>query len=101
MADRFVDVENRKGSGMPTGILEAGSTGARTLPMESNKVLPEMLIPSWFLAEAVSCMLQKLVDTNLTFCQLHLLGHLCSTPVAERHGWPQWLQRWPQWPQIL
>ena len=33
MADGFVEVENRKGSGMMTGILEAGSTWARTLPM--------------------------------------------------------------------
>ena len=50
MADGLVDVENRKGSGMTTGILEAGSTGAQTLPMASNKVLPEMLMPSWLLA---------------------------------------------------
>ena len=46
MADGFVDAENRKGSGMTTRILEARSTGARTLPMASNKILPEMLIPS-------------------------------------------------------
>ena len=50
MADGLVDVENRKGSGMTTGILEAGSTGAQTLPVASNNVLPEMLIPSWLLA---------------------------------------------------
>ena len=43
MADGLVEVENRKGSGMTTGILEAGSTGARALPMASNKVLPEIL----------------------------------------------------------
>ena len=46
MADGFVEVENRKGSGMTTGILEAGSTGARTLPMAWNKVLPEIQIPN-------------------------------------------------------
>ena len=46
MADGLVELENRKGSGMTTGILEAGSTGAQTLPMASNKVLPEMLIPN-------------------------------------------------------
>ena len=47
MADGLVEVENWKGSnsGMTTGILEAGSTEARTLPMASNKVLPEILIP--------------------------------------------------------
>ena len=39
-------VEKRKGSGLTTGILEAGSTGVRKLPMASNKVLPEMLTPS-------------------------------------------------------
>ena len=49
VADGLVEAENRKGSGMTTGILEAGSTGARTLPMASNKVLPEILIPSWLL----------------------------------------------------
>ena len=38
--------EKRKGSGLTTGILEAGSTGARKLPMASNKVLPETLTPS-------------------------------------------------------
>ena len=46
MADCLVEVENRKGSGMTTGILKTVSTGARTLPMASNKVLPEMLIPN-------------------------------------------------------
>ena len=47
MADGLVEAENRKGSGMTTaGILEAGSTGAKTLPMASNKVLPEILIPN-------------------------------------------------------
>ena len=46
MADGLVETENRKGSGMTTGILEAGSTGAQTLPMASNKVLPEILIPN-------------------------------------------------------
>ena len=46
MADGLVEAENRKGSGMTTGILEAGSTGARTLPIASNKVLPEILIPN-------------------------------------------------------
>ena len=50
MADGLVAAENWKGSGMPTGILESRSTGERTLPMASNKVLPEMLIPSWLLA---------------------------------------------------
>ena len=40
MADGLVEAENRKSSGITTGILEAGSTGARTLPMASNKVLP-------------------------------------------------------------
>ena len=49
-ADGLVDAENQKGSSMTTGILEAGSTGARTLPMASNNVLAEMLIPSWLLA---------------------------------------------------
>ena len=44
MADGLVEVENQKGSGMTTEILEAGSNGARTLPMASNKVLPEILI---------------------------------------------------------
>ena len=37
MVDGLVEVEDRKGSGMTTGILEAGSTGARTLLMASNK----------------------------------------------------------------
>ena len=50
MADGLVDAENRKDSGMTTRILDAGSTGVRTLPMVSNKVLPEILIPSWLLA---------------------------------------------------
>ena len=50
MADGLVVAENWKGSGMTTGILEAGSAGARTLPMASNKVLQEMLMPSWLLA---------------------------------------------------
>ena len=50
MADGLVDAENRKGSGMAAGVLEGGSTGARTLPVASNKVLPEMQIPSWLLA---------------------------------------------------
>ena len=36
----------RKGSGRTKGILGAGSTGARKLPMASNKVLPEMLTPN-------------------------------------------------------
>ena len=45
-----MEAENRKGSGMTAGIFEAGSTGARTLPMASNKVLPEILILSWLLA---------------------------------------------------
>ena len=42
--------EKRKGSGRTTGILEAGSTGARKLPMASNKVFPEMLTPNCLLA---------------------------------------------------
>ena len=46
MADGLVEAENWKGSGMKTGILEAGSTGARTLPMTLNKALPEILIPN-------------------------------------------------------
>ena len=46
MADGLVEAEDPKGSGMTTGILEPGSTGARTLSMASNKVLPEILIPS-------------------------------------------------------
>ena len=46
MADGLVEVENRKCS----GILEAGSTGARTLPMASDKVLSEIPIPSWLFA---------------------------------------------------
>ena len=46
MADGLVEVENQKGSGMTTGILEAGSTGARTPAMASNKVLPEILTPN-------------------------------------------------------
>ena len=50
MADGLVDAENRKGSSMTTGILEPRSTGTRTLPMASYKVLPEILIPSWLLA---------------------------------------------------
>ena len=45
-----VETEKRKGSGLTTGILEAGSTGARIQPMASNKVFPEILIPSWLLA---------------------------------------------------
>ena len=55
MADGLEEVENRKGSGMTTGILEGGSTGARTLPMVSNKVLPEIQIPSWLLAALETC----------------------------------------------
>ena len=46
MVDGLVEVEKWKGSGMTTGILEAGSTGTQTLPMASNKVLSEILIPS-------------------------------------------------------
>ena len=46
VADGLVEAEKRKGSGMTTGILEAGSTGAQTLPVASNKVLPETLIPN-------------------------------------------------------
>ena len=45
MADGLVEAEKRKGSGMTTGILEAGSAGPRTLPVASNKVLSEILIP--------------------------------------------------------
>ena len=36
----------RKGSGLTKGILEAGSTVARKLPIASNKILPEMLTPN-------------------------------------------------------
>ena len=46
MVDGLVGAEKRKGSGNDDWNLEAGSTGARTLPMASNKVLPEILIPS-------------------------------------------------------
>ena len=46
VADGLVEVEKRKGSGMTTGILEAGSTGAQIRPMASNKVFPEILIPN-------------------------------------------------------
>ena len=42
----MVETEKRKGSGLTTGILEAGSTGAHIQPMASNKVFPEILIPS-------------------------------------------------------
>ena len=45
MVDGLVEAEKWKGSGVTTGNLETGSTGARTLPMASNKVL-EILIPS-------------------------------------------------------
>ena len=41
----MVEAEKRKGSGLTTGILEAGSTGTRIQPMASNKVFPEILIP--------------------------------------------------------
>ena len=86
MVDGSVDAGSRKGSGMLTGILEAGSTGARTRPIASNKVLLEMLIPSWLLA-ASETRLHK-----LDFCQLCIWGHLCSTSVAERLEWKQWLR---------
>ena len=46
VADGLVEAEKWKGSGMTTGILEAGSTGARMQPMASNKVFREILIPS-------------------------------------------------------
>ena len=42
----MVETEKRKGSGLTTGILEEGSTGARIQPMASSKVFPEILIPS-------------------------------------------------------
>ena len=42
----MLGAEKRKGSGLTTGILEAGSTGARKLPIASNNVLPEMLTPN-------------------------------------------------------
>ena len=42
----MLGAEKRKDSGLTTGILEAGSTGVRKLPMASNKVFPEMLTPS-------------------------------------------------------
>ena len=41
-----VETEKRKGPGLMTGILETGSTGARIQPMASNKVFPEILIPT-------------------------------------------------------
>ena len=81
-----MEAENQESSGITTGILETRSTGARTLPMASNKVLPEMLIPSWLLAAS------ETHRHRLDFCQLRLLGHLSSTPVAEQFAWPQWLQ---------
>ena len=47
MVGGFVlETEKEKGSDLTTAILEAGSTGARKQPMASNKVFPEMLIPS-------------------------------------------------------
>ena len=50
MVDGFmaglVEAEKQKGSGMTTGILEAGSTEAQTLPMVPNRVLTEILIPN-------------------------------------------------------
>ena len=46
VADGLVEAEKRKGSGMTTGILEAGSTRARIQPMASEKVFPEILIPN-------------------------------------------------------
>ena len=46
VADGLVEAEKRKGSGMMTGILEAGSTGAQIQPMASNKEFPEILIPN-------------------------------------------------------
>ena len=46
VADGFMEAEKRKGSGMTTGSLEAGSTGAGIQPMVSNKVFSEILIPS-------------------------------------------------------
>ena len=47
MTDGLVEAGKRKGSGMTTGrSREAGSAVPRTLPMTSNKVLPEVLIPS-------------------------------------------------------
>ena len=46
VANGLVEAEIRKGSGMTTGILEAGSTEARIQPMASNQVFPEILIPS-------------------------------------------------------
>ena len=42
----MLETEKRKGSGFTTGIFEAGNTGARIQPMVSNKVFPEILIPS-------------------------------------------------------
>ena len=45
MADGLVEAENRKVV-ITTGILEAVSTGVRTIPMVSNNVLPEILIPT-------------------------------------------------------
>ena len=42
----MVETEKRRGSGLTTGILATGSTGARIQPMASNKVFPEILIPS-------------------------------------------------------
>ena len=65
MADDLADAETQNGSGMTTGSLEAGSIGAQTLSMASNKVLPEILIPSWL------------------FAALETRRH--------RLGWPQWL----------
>ena len=72
MADCLVEAKNRKGFGMTTGILEAGSTLARILPMASNKVLPEILIPGWLFAAS------ETRRHRLDFCQLLPLGHLSS-----------------------
>ena len=46
VADGLAEGEKRKGTGMMTGILEAGSIGARIQPIASNKVFPVILIPS-------------------------------------------------------
>ena len=88
------ETEKWKGSGLTTGILEAGSTGARKLPMASNNVFPEILMPSWLFAAS------ETRRHRLTFCQLHLLGHWCNTPVAEWFVWPQWLSNFTGWSAV-
>ena len=46
MTGGLVEAENRKGSGMTTGILEAGSTRAEDCHWCQKRYFPEILIPS-------------------------------------------------------